>query len=155
MAAKFSITLAPPWDALYREKLMPELTPIQAQVLAGLLAGKSVSAAARENGIHRSTIYNWRHEQPDFSLVLDQARTRYQTAKSDLVQGLAEQALEAVADLLTCMDPNLRLRAAQVILHMAEPSHLLKTTSLAVESKHRPTTPNGLSEIVWPVQPRL
>ena len=47
-------TLAPPCDALYREILMPELTPIQSQVLADLLAGKSVSAAARENGIHRS-----------------------------------------------------------------------------------------------------
>jgi transposase-like protein len=117
---------------------MPELTPIQSQVLADLLAGKSVSAAARENGIHRSTIYNWRHEQPDFTLALDQARSRCQTAKSDLVQGLAEQALETVADLLTCLDFNLRLRAAQVILHISEPRHVLKTSSLPVEVETPP-----------------
>src|ERR1700722_9887448 len=103
---------------------MPELTPIQSQVLAGLLAGKSVAVVARENGIHRSTIYEWRHQQPYFTFALDQARSRHQTAMFDLVQGLAEQALETVEELLTSEDANLRLRAAQMILRVAEPSHL-------------------------------
>jgi transposase-like protein len=88
-------TLATPMrSSLSREILMPELTSIQSQVLAGLLAGKSVSAVARENGIHRSTIYQWRHDQPYFTLALDQARSRHQTALFDHVQDLAEQALE-------------------------------------------------------------
>ncbi len=31
---------------------MPELSPIQNQIIAALLGGKSVSAAARDHGIH-------------------------------------------------------------------------------------------------------
>src|SRR5271169_3262589 len=103
---------------------MSELTPIQSQVLAGLLAGKSVSAVARENGIHRSTIYEWRHQQPYFTFALDQARSRHQTALFDFVQGLAEQALETVEELLASEDASLRLRAAQVVLRVAQPGHL-------------------------------
>ena len=112
---------------------MPELTQIQSQVLAGLLAGKSVSAAARENVIHRSTIYHWRHEQPYFTFALDQARSRHQTAMYDLVQDLAEQALETVQELLVSDDANVRLRAAQVILRVARPSHLSKDSRSAME----------------------
>jgi len=112
---------------------MSELTPIQSQVLAGLLSGKSVSAVARENGIHRSTIYEWRHQQPYFTFALDQARSRHQTALFDLVQGLAEQALETVAEMLASQDANLRLRAAQVILRVAAPSHPSKATRSGME----------------------
>ena len=112
---------------------MSELTPIQSQVLAGLLAGKSISAAARENGIHGSTIYEWHHQQPYFTLALDQARSRHQTAMFDLVQGLAEQALETIEELLASEDANLRLRAAQVILRVAAPSHPTKATGSGME----------------------
>ena len=111
---------------------MAELTSIQSQVVAGLLAGKSVSAVARENGIHRSTIYNWRHEQPYFTLVLDQARSRHRTSMYDLAQDLAEQALETVEELLGSQDSNVRLRAAQLILRVAEPAHLSKDTRTAM-----------------------
>ena len=109
------------------------LTPIQSQVLAGLLAGKSVSAVARENDIHRSTIYTWRHEQPYFTTALDQARSRHQTALFDHVQDLADQALDVVTELLTAPDAPLRLRAAQVILRAAEPSHLSQDARTAIE----------------------
>jgi transposase-like protein len=112
---------------------MSELTPIQSQVLAGLLAGKSVSAVARENGIHRSTIYEWRQQQPYFTFALDKARSRHQTAIFDLVQGLAEQALETVEELLSSEDANLRLRAAQVILRIAEPGHISRDTRSAMQ----------------------
>jgi transposase-like protein len=111
---------------------MSELTTIQSQVLAGLLTGKSVSAVARDNGIHRSTIYQWRHQHPYFTLALDQARSRHKTAIYDFVQDLAEQALETVATLLTSEDANLRLRAAQTILRVAEPGHLSSDTRTAM-----------------------
>ena len=112
---------------------MSELTPIQSQVLAGLLAGKSVSAVARENGIHRSTIYEWRQQRPYFTFALDKARSRHQTAMFDLVQGLAEQALETVEELLASEDAHLRLRAAQVILRVANPGHLSRDTRSAMQ----------------------
>jgi transposase-like protein len=115
---------------------MPQLTPIQSQVIAGLLAGKSVSAVARENGIHRSTIYHWRNEHPYFSIVLDQARSRHQVNVYDLVQDLTEQALETVGTMLESDDANLRIRAAQTILRVADPGRLPKglRTSMEIET---------------------
>jgi transposase-like protein len=95
---------------------MSNLTPIQSQVLASLLAGKSISAAARENGIHRSTIYNWRQQHPSFVHILDQARARHRATLYDLAQDLAEQSLEAVAEALASDDLSIRLRGAQIML---------------------------------------
>jgi transposase-like protein len=112
---------------------MPEVTPIQSQVVAGLPAGKSVSAVARENGIHRSTIYHWRLEHPYFKIVLDKARSRQQTAMFDLVQDLAEEAIEVVSDLFASEGANLRLRAAQAILRLANPGHLSKETKSVID----------------------
>jgi transposase-like protein len=112
---------------------MSQLTPIQDQVLAGLLAGKSVSAVARENGIHRSTIYHWRHEHPYFGMALEQARSRHQVNLYDFVQDLTEQALETVAAMLESDDATLRLRAAQAILRISEPARLPKGMRSGVE----------------------
>jgi transposase-like protein len=112
---------------------MPQLTPIQDQVLAGLLAGKSVSAVARDNGIHRSTIYHWRHQHPYFSIALEQARSRHQVNLYDFVQDLTEQALETVAAMLESEDANLRIRAAQAILRIAEPGRVPKGMRSEVE----------------------
>jgi transposase-like protein len=112
---------------------MSQLTPIQNQVLAGLLAGKSVSAVARENGIHRSTIYHWRHEHPYFGMALEQARSRHQVNLYDFVQDLTEQALETVATLLESDDAAVRLRAAQAILRIAEPPRLPRGMRSEVE----------------------
>jgi transposase-like protein len=95
---------------------MSTLTPIQSQVLAALLVGKSISAAARENGIHRSTIYNWRQQHPSFVHILDQARARHRATLYDLAQDLAEQSLEAVAEALASDDLSIRLRGAQIML---------------------------------------
>ena len=105
---------------------MSHLTPVQSNVLAGLLAGKSVSAVARENDIHRSTIYAGRREHPYFNVALAEARSHHRTAIFDFVQDLAEQALETVAALLESEDNSLRLRAAQMILRVAGPAELPK-----------------------------
>jgi transposase-like protein len=112
---------------------MPQLTPIQSQVIAGLLAGKSVSAVARENGIHRSTICQWRNEHPYFGLVLDQCRSRHQVNLYDLVQDLTEQALETVAIMLQSEDATVRLRAAQAILRIAHPGRVPKGLRAGME----------------------
>jgi transposase-like protein len=102
---------------------MSELSPIQNKVIAALVAGKSISAAARENGIHRSTIYDWRNQHPKFKSVLDEARARQQIVLRDFVRELAEQALETVEASLTAPEPEVRLRAAQIILRIASPTH--------------------------------
>ena len=95
---------------------MAELTPIQSQVLAGLLAGGSIAAVAREHNIHRSTIYNWRHDHPAFTYALKDARRRQQTAMFDAAQDLASRAFETLGSLLASEDEAMKLRAAQAIL---------------------------------------
>jgi transposase-like protein len=98
---------------------MPELTPLQSQVLAGLLAGGSIAAVAREHKIHRATIYNWRHDHPAFSHALRDARQRQAVAIHDAAQDLAARAYEALGALLNSECENTRLRAAQTILRAA------------------------------------
>jgi transposase-like protein len=112
---------------------MPELTPVQSQVIAGLLAGKSVSAVARENSIHRSTIYEWRNAHASFGLVLEQCRSRNQVNLYDLVQDLTEEALETVAAMPQSEDANLRLRASQTILRVGGPGRVPKGLQPAME----------------------
>ena len=95
---------------------MPELTPIQSQVLASLLAGGSVAAVAREHRIHRSTIYNWRHEHPAFTVALNEARARYQAAMYDAAQDLAVRAYATLGGLMGSECEQTKLRAAQAVL---------------------------------------
>ena len=42
------------------------LSPAQAQVIAALAAGESITEAARAAGVHRSTIHNWLKEGRQF-----------------------------------------------------------------------------------------
>ena len=100
---------------------MQPLTPIQTQVLSGLLAGQPIAAVARENGIDRSTIYHWRKDHPHFTFALDQARARLQTALYDDVQDLVSQALQVLSELLHSTDDKIRLRVAQTLLRAANP----------------------------------
>jgi len=99
--------------------LVPELTPLQSQVLAGLLAGGSVAAVAREHKVHRATIYNWRHDIPAFSNALGEARQRQAIAIHDAAQDLAARAYETLGALLNSSSDQTRLQAAQSILRAA------------------------------------
>lgn len=101
---------------------MSELSTIQTQVLSGLLSGQSVAAVAREHGIHRSTIYNWRKDHPHFTFALDQARSRLQDALYDETQDLVAQSLEVFAGLLHSQDDRMKFRVAQAILRLANPA---------------------------------
>jgi transposase-like protein len=101
-----------------------ELTPLQSQVLAGLLAGASIAAVAREHRIHPSTIYNWRNEHPAFTTALNEARARQHAAMYDAAHDLASRAFETLNVLLSSDDNAMKLRAAQTILRTIAPSGL-------------------------------
>jgi transposase-like protein len=47
------------------------LSPAQAQVIAALAAGESITGAARAAGVHRSTIHNWLREGQQFRFEFD------------------------------------------------------------------------------------
>ncbi|MFN7919652.1 MAG: SEC-C metal-binding domain-containing protein [Bryobacteraceae bacterium] len=109
--------------------MMPDfdLSPKQTQVLAALLAGETVSAAARDHQIHRSTIHDWIRRDSRFGSALEQGREYLQTRLFDDIQDLAALALDRIRQLLA--DPNTApavvLRAATLILKMATvaPAH--------------------------------
>ena len=99
-----------------------ELTKLQSQVLAGLLAGGSIAAVAREHRIHRSTIYNWRNEHPAFTSALNEVRNRQHAAMYDAAHDLASRAYETLSALLSSNDTNVQLRAAQTIIRTIAPT---------------------------------
>ncbi len=78
---------------------MPELTPIQSQVLAGLLAGGSIASRCSA-----------------FVYALKEARARHRAILYDASQDLAARAYETLATLLASDNEQTRLRAAQAIL---------------------------------------
>ena len=47
--------------------LLNTLTAVQQQVLQALVAGKSITAAAQEAGVHRTTVYLWTRQHPPFA----------------------------------------------------------------------------------------
>lgn len=100
------------------------LTPAQAQVVRSLAAGRSVSAAAREAGLHRSTIHNWLNQSPAFSEAVRQARQDFQNELSDQLLELSAAALESLRGLLSNPEtpPAVRLRAALAILDRPLPA---------------------------------
>ena len=68
------------------------LSPVQAQVIAALAQGRTVTAAAQTAGLDRNTIYNWLHE-PAFKTVVDEAQREYVAILSDGMRDVAALAL--------------------------------------------------------------
>jgi hypothetical protein len=93
------------------------LSPVQAQVIAALAQGRTVTAAAQVAGLHRNTIYNWLHE-PEFKTAADEAQSEYVAILSDGMRDLAARAVETLRTLLddTKTPPAVRLRTALAVL---------------------------------------
>ena len=93
------------------------LSPVQAQVIAALAQGRTVTAAAQDAGLHRNTIYNWFHE-PAFQTAADEAQREYIATLSDGMRDLATLAVETLRSLLEDpkTPPAVRLRAALAVL---------------------------------------
>jgi|SRR5579872_67547 len=94
------------------------LSPAQAQVIAALAQGRSITAAARETDVHRSTIYNWLQNEPHFKTAVENAQREYVEILSDGMRDLAAAALDTLRRLLDdrSTPPTVRLRAALAIL---------------------------------------
>jgi transposase-like protein len=94
------------------------LSTPQLQIVALLASGVSVSAAAAQAGVHRSTVHNWRLRDPLFARELDRARECHAAEVRSQMESLASQALETLHSILT--GPNtsdsVRLKAALAVL---------------------------------------
>jgi Helix-turn-helix domain len=94
------------------------LSAVQIQVVTALAQGHSVTAAARQAGVHRDTIYHWLANQPEFETAVENARSEYAAVLSDGMRDLATRALETLHDLLDnpTTPAGVRLRTALAIL---------------------------------------
>jgi hypothetical protein len=98
------------------------LTPIQMQVLQSLASGSSVSAAAEQAGLHRSTIYLWTRTIPGFNQVLADLRQQRASRLADELGDLADLAIDTFRHILSDdkAPPAARLKAAMEIVKMVD-----------------------------------
>ena len=53
------------------------LTPAQAKVIKSLARGQTVTAAAEDAGVHRTTIHHWIRTEPAFKIAVETAQSEY------------------------------------------------------------------------------
>jgi AcrR family transcriptional regulator len=94
------------------------LSPVQAQVIAALAQGRTATDAARDAGIHRTTIHHWFRTEPLFKSSLQQAQREYVETLHDGMRNLAARAVETLRSLLDDpkTPPAVRLRTALAVL---------------------------------------
>ena len=94
------------------------LSPAQAQVIAALAQGRTITDAARDAGLHRTTIHYWFRTEPVFETAVQEAQREYVETLQDGMRDLAARAVETLRNLLD--DPNtppaVRLRTALAVL---------------------------------------
>jgi transposase-like protein len=110
------------------------LTPTQAQVLQLLAGGMSISDAARQAGVARTTVYYWTRTHDDFHAALKITRQRAVESVLDEVHCLADKAIDTIKSLMTdaAVPPSARLRAATLILQAMQ--------------AHKPMFPAGIRD---------
>ncbi|MEP7363688.1 MAG: helix-turn-helix domain-containing protein, partial [Acidobacteriota bacterium] len=93
-------------------------TAAQTQAIAHLASGKSLSATARELGIHRATLHNWFHNAI-FSQAYKEASQAAAEAISDEMHALSRLALDTLRHLLTDpkSSPTVKLKASLAVLN--------------------------------------
>ncbi len=125
------------------------LTPVQVQVIHALARGSSVTAAAAEAAIHRTTINHWQRTSTEFRAALNQARQHFTESLADEVRDLSALALQTLRNLLADSETNdaIRLRAALAVLQRpAFPSQGWQLPE-RIESPREHMVVDGLAEL--------
>ena len=78
-----------------------KLTAQQAGVLERLLAGDTVTAAAKAGKVDRSTVHRWLREDPEFQAAYNQRRRELQEAYAARMLSLADHAIASVEHAIT------------------------------------------------------
>ena len=125
------------------------LSPVQAQVIAALAQGRTATDAARDAGIHRTTIHHWFRTAPLFKTAFEEAQREYIETLRDGMRDLAARAVETLRNLLDDpkTPPAVRLRTALAVLqrpHFPQPGWHLPER---IESPREQQVVDGLKEI--------
>lgn len=78
-----------------------QLSPKQRAALTALVSGSSLTDAASQAGVHRSTVHLWTREHPIFRAALIEVRAQQAQWVKEGLQALATAALETLASLMT------------------------------------------------------
>ncbi len=102
--------------------LFDTLTAVQQQVLQALVVGQSISAAAKEAGLHRSTIHLWSQKHPGFARILLGARHHRAECLIEELGNLADLALDTFRQILSDQQTpaSVRLKATLEIVKLVE-----------------------------------
>ena len=94
------------------------LSPAQAQVIAALAQGRTITDAARDASLHRTTIHHWFRTEPTFNTAFQEAQREYIETLQDGMRDLAARAVETLRNLLDGPNtpPAVRLRTALAVL---------------------------------------
>jgi transposase-like protein len=97
------------------------LTALQERAVAAISNGASLTDAAKQVGVHRNTINNWRLSSQFFRALLAQAQYDRALLHREHAEALAPAAIDAIRDILANPNaaPSVRLRAALAILETA------------------------------------
>lgn len=104
-----------------RNSTKSTLTPKQVQVIGSLASGATVTDAAKEADIGRTSVYLWMKTDDLFAAELNRSRQEYADAVNSQLRGLAAEAVKTVREMLTGADvsPAVRLKAALSVLQGA------------------------------------
>ena len=94
------------------------VSPSQAKAVALLAKGYSITHAAAEVGVHRTTIHDWLKNVAPFQAALKQAKKEFTDELRDELRDLSDTALDTLRVLLAAEDtpPSVRLKAALAVL---------------------------------------
>ncbi len=102
--------------------ILDALNAVQQDVLQALVAGQSISAAAKSAGVHRSTVHNWTRHHPRFAPVLLEARHTRAERLLDELGDLTGLAIDTFRHILSDQDApaSTRLKAAMEIVKIVQ-----------------------------------
>ncbi len=94
------------------------LSPLQASVALEIASGRSVTEAAAQAGVHRSTVYEWMHSEPAFNDAVEESRLEYIESLRNQLRSMSAKALARIEGLLDdpAAPPSVVLRAALAVL---------------------------------------
>ena len=129
------------------------LTPFQVQVLESLVAGKSVTAAANEAGVHRTTVHLWTRTLPDFARALLSLRQQRADRILDELGDLADLAINTFRQILTDekAPAATRLKAAMEVAKLIESQRPTTFFHPVVEKLHQDLS---VAEVIAPEPPQ-
>ncbi len=95
-----------------------KLSRTQEKAIAALLSTRTIGEAAKVCGVNDATMWRWL-QLPDFQAAYRAARRQVVERAITELQAAASEAVETLKRNLHCEQPNVEIRAAQIVLEQA------------------------------------